>query len=175
MPTIDESRLSKSVRLELIQLMASAGLPARLPWTKGAKVTNLANTGSHHDRFNDGKFRIDFCEESWTFDGHVDEHGAAVSWAAEIDTSSGDVIARPTMLTRKISGSTVPQENLGIGSRRIGTLGRLEQLFPPNMADLCEEYGLPNLYGHAYSVRQDTLNIIALCKDEFTPDESSAH
>lgn len=172
MPIIDKSLLTKSLSLAVDLLMQSAALPARLPWASDVAVKNLGNTGSHHDLFNDGKFRVDFCAESWTFDGHVDEHGAAVSWAAEIDTSSGDVIARPTMLTRIISGQDVPQIHLGIEPRRIGTLGRLEQIFPPTMTNLCEEYRLPNVYGQTYGVRHDMLRIIELCKDEFTPDGS---
>jgi hypothetical protein len=159
---IDKERLALSLRQEVAVMMDKAKLAARLSWPEGVKVQDLAKTGTHADRFNDGKFEVSAPGVSWVFDGNVDARGFEVNWTAEIEPITGSVYAFPSVRTEQVSGDHRGYELLGLRPTLIGVLGPLEAVLPP-IEGLSAEYHLPNVYARVKEARETRAFLARLC------------
>lgn len=158
---IDRDRLALSLRRDVSVMMERSKLPGRLPWAAGVEVTDLAKTGTHADRFNDGKFEVRIGGASRVFDGDVDERGFVANWTAEIEPITGSVYALPSIKSEQVSGDLFHYEALGLMPRLIGILGPLEMVLPP-IKGISEEYGLPTVYAKVRDARETRVRLCLL-------------
>ena len=132
MKSIQKNQLSRKGQQQFDQIVLAADLENVLEIPESVQVRDLAKTGTHSDRFNDGKFEVKFEGKAWVFDLGISAETIEVTWKFSVDPEQGSVIAKPSLIS-KINGPldrAALKKALGCEPRVIGSLGRLEPLLP---------------------------------------------
>lgn len=128
---IELSSLTQSSKARFEKIVESAQLPERLSWAAHVQVKKLPYSFSAKEIH---RYELWMGKSRWVFesnDDEISEDGAEVTWTMCIEPHTGNVMAVAYPVARRIKGLTkLPVERFGFLPRVIGSLGKLELLFP---------------------------------------------